>query len=232
MKKEFAPVKEGGEQQDKLFSVIREVMDSPDYFVGQELEYDQDFSNWAGSDFREIKGAWVLAEKFFEIPTVNSYLVMRITEADPQQYWVNTNKGRVGVSFVLDVMNSRSFRPVIFIGKDEKGEEQVLRRELDKIAVRTLPQPLQEIALDLGITQSSKVVQDIEGDRFAGFIKEVLAKKTVIPTWAKPPDQLVREELELGPDLEITEEHRLLAEMLVTEQELLGYACADMIISA
>lgn len=231
MKKEIAPIKERGEQQSTLFAVLREAMDSPDYFVGQELESDQDFSDWLGSDFRKIRGAWVLAEKFFEIPTVNSYLAMRIIETDSEHYWVDSDKGKVGVSFVLDVINSRSFRPVIFVGKDEEGREQVFRRKLDTIAMHTLPQSLQKIALDLGITQSSTVVQDTEGDKFAEFIKGVLEKKTAIPSLARPPDKIVREELELDSDVEITEKHRLLAEMLMTEQELLGYAYADMILS-
>jgi len=218
-------------QEKTLFAVLEEAMSSSDYFAGQELDDNQDFSNWGGSDFRQIPGAWVLAEKFFEIPTLNNYLVMRITQTDPQQYWVNVNGDKIGISFVLDVVNSRHFKPVIFVGHDGVKGGSVLRRKLDAIALHTLPDPLQEVVSGLEIKQGSSVVQDSEGDAFAEFIRIVLERKTAVPTHARPPDEAVREELKLGPEEEITEENSLLAGMSMTEQDMLGYAFADMVLS-
>ena len=51
--------------------VLNRVIDNKDYLKGTEpAGRDWDFSDWPGFNFREF-GGWVLAEKFFDIPTLN-----------------------------------------------------------------------------------------------------------------------------------------------------------------
>lgn len=231
--------------------LLNAAMTDPTYFAGLEpAGSGENWGNWKGFDYRQLgETGWVLGEKLFGIPVVDlknptqwvAGPQIRIIETDPDQY----SLGELGVRYVLDVVNSEGFAPVIFVCVDGKGQELILRRKTDTIATRQMPEVFQKTAEALGINTTSSVVQDSQADQWATFLKALLERKTVKPLFPKANDGWVAETLidfagEGGPmdsderrrleKGEITEHDRLLALESATEQDLLTYAFADVLL--
>ena len=78
---------------------------------------NRDVKEWLSLDYREIPDAWVLREKHFGIHTLSGPgPVVSIHEIAPNQYHIDTTHGQIDVRYVLDVINSRHFNPVHFVG--------------------------------------------------------------------------------------------------------------------
>lgn len=227
-------------QSGSFAFLLNTAMGDPGYFAGLEpTGSSESWGNWEGFDYRKPgKDEWILGEKFFGIPVVNlknptqwvAGPKIRIVATDPDQYSLE----ETGVRYVLDVVNSEGFTPVIFVCVDEKGQELILRRKTDTIATRQMPEVFQKTAAALGINTASSVVQDSQADQWATFLKTLLERKTVKPLFPRADDDWVAETLAdlVGKEVsgKITEHDRLLALQSATEQDLLGYAYADFLL--
>ncbi|OGM15359.1 hypothetical protein A2985_03675 [Candidatus Woesebacteria bacterium RIFCSPLOWO2_01_FULL_43_11] len=224
----------GKEEEETTLSfsdILGEIMSNKDYLTGAEPEgSDWDFSDWPGYDFRQF-GGWVLGEKFFSIPTIdNKLLAIRIVQTDPKQFSVKTPDGGISVGFVLTPVNARGF-PTILIGKDLGGGEKVIRNSRQPAGWHRIPQPLRDLAKEVGSIEKSSLTQSSETVEWSAFLKDILVAKRVFPDHYKPTDFMVRDRLELGPDEEYSEEDIRLAEMQIVEDELLTIAYADYVLA-
>lgn len=238
---------EPNNEQRSFATVLKQAMEDPNYFVDVQPE-GEDWSKWEGYNYRDVIGTWLIAEKFFMIPTARGEgPYVRIIQPNSSQFTMDAEiDGRtekVEVLFVLDIVNSKKFKPVIFVCQDSSGKEIIMRRETDRVALESIPGILKEIAGDFGDdAKFSRVVQDTEGDEWAAFLKSVLERKTVEPIKMRQKDNWTRkvligmaEEYGVPPEKriqegELTEEDRLLASSYSTEQELLMYAFASLVI--
>lgn len=209
-----------------FIDVLNNVMSDPNYLAGAEPEGSGwDFHDWPGYDFRQFR-EFVLAEKFFGIPTLDGKGVsMSIVQTDPEQFHVSG----MGVSFVISPARTKVL-PTILIGKDASGSEVVLRNSREPVEYHGIPDCLHALAQQIGVLSKNKVASDSEGSQWAAFLKEVLHLKRILPKHFGPTENTVRDQLELRPDEPVGDEERLFAEMKLVEQELIGYAYSHFVI--
>jgi hypothetical protein len=214
--------------KESFSAVLSLVLTDPDYLKGAEPEGSNwDFSNWPGFDFRDQNG-WVLREKFFRIFTMDGkYVSLRIIETDPEQFSINDFK----IKYTISPAKTEGF-PKIFISSNEMGNEKILRNSQEPIEYHSIPLVFQELANNLGVLISSnKVNEDVEASQWALFLKSVLQTKQIGPDHMLPRDEIAWDILELEPGSELTDSDLAVAERLIVEQELLGWAFADLVIT-
>jgi len=219
---------ESPRKEEQLFlEVLQNVLTDPNYLVGTEPGGSGwDFSDWLGYDFKKF-GGWVLAEKYFGIPTIdNKMLDLKIVQTDPHEFTV----AHAEISFVIIPVKATEF-PTILIGKDETGNEVILRNSREPVKMHLVPEYFRSLAQEVGsaAVEESSVVNDSKGNEWALFLKNVLRAKRVLPSHFRPTDFIVRDQLELEAGASYTQEEELLAEMIITEQEILLLAYADFV---
>ena len=217
---------EKGETPSKFSDVLRTVMKDPNYLGGSEpTGSNWNFSDWSGNDFSQFED-WVVADKYFDL--LNSdlkVLSQRIIQIRPSDYTV----AGVDVEFVIKPVTSIVF-PTILIGTNGAGEEKVLRSNKDPVEWQNIPSFFIGMARELGVLRANSITTDLEGSDWALFLKNVLEKRTIMPSYYKTTDFMVRDRLELGPNESYSEKDRLLAEMQITQDELLMLAFADYVL--
>lgn len=212
----------GGEES--MLGVLSSAMSDPEYLAGMEPE-GWDFSNWAGFDFREI-GGWILREKFFGIATMDSRMLsLQIVQIDPEQFPVKDVK----VGFVIAPVTSKDV-PTVLIGVDQAGNERVLTNGQTDYEGVLLEKYFAPLVSDVRRMYKNDNSETDEGYSWAKFMVDVLAAKRVFPDDRGPTDELVRQELDLPFDHEVTVEDVLYAERGMLEQEMLMIGLADFVI--
>jgi hypothetical protein len=197
-------------------TLLEEVMLDDDYLVGSEPS-GCDFSDWPCIDFTQDNENEVLREKFFQIPTFDErVLSMQIIQVNPDIYKI----GNHHISFIIRGAKSDTF-PIIILGTSNNGEEVILTSEVSN---ERSDSDINNIFPNI---ERVNVRKSEEASSWGLFIKEVISSKQFIPALFTLTDNIVRDDLDMSPNEEVTEEARRYARCQELLGEVLGLLYAD-----
>lgn len=208
--------------QESLAEVLSKVINDANYLVGTEPEGSKwNFKDWESTDFREINpNSFVVQEKAFKLITIDDRaLPLRIIQTDPKQ---TPLQEEYSVSYIIQAIQ-KDIVPTVIVATDKAGNEVILTQQFGEDINGF-------IGRYFGNIKRNQVRESKDASNWAAFLKDVLTSKQFLPALFLPPKETVRAELEMDNHEKVTKGAILMAELQMTEQEVLGMLYADYVV--